>query len=423
MKIQETIYELRQQPIVTTVTIVGTALAIFLIMVVVITNQVAVAPFSPESNRDRWLVNRAFSIRRTGTENGESNSAMSYKTAKEIYGRLKIPERVTIYGWSSTNLCESPDGKIINVESKGVDAEFWKVMDFTFIDGVPFDQAQFEAGETLAVITESVARRLFNTSKAAGKKFTIDYVDYKVCGVVEDVSPIADTAYSEIWIPFTSTDLISDTWMNDIMGCFSAIILAKDASDFPKIRAEFEESHRKFFEKFDGAYEYIQRERPFDQETAVHTFYANVGPDMDSVHRQNFIIFAILLIVPAINLSSMTHSRMVRQEEIIGVKRAFGATRGYILKNLFIENLIITIVAGCLGIILSVIFAYIASEALFTKGYSDHNVAPNFNVFMIMQWKTFGLALLFCFILNLASAGLPSIMAARTNIVNALSKR
>ncbi len=423
MKIQETIYELRQQPVVTSVTIIGTALAIFLIMVVVITNQVAVAPFAPESNRDRWLINRSFSIRKTGTENGESNAGMSYQTAKEIYGRLKTPESVTFIGWPSTNLCESTAGKTINVESLGVDAEFWKVMDFTFIDGVPFDQAQFDAGETVAVITENVARRLFNTVQATGKTIKIDYVDYKVCGVVEDVSPIANFAYSEVWIPFTSTDMISSSWMNGIMGSFSAIILAKDASDFPKIRAEFEESHRKFFESFNGDYEYIQRERPFDQETAIHTPYSNLGPDMKSVHRQNFIIFAILLIVPAINLSSMTHSRMVRQEGIIGVKRAFGATRGYILKNLLLENLIITLIAGCIGIILSIIFAYIASEALFTKDYSDSHVSPNFNVFMIMQWKTFGLALLFCFILNLASAGLPSIMAARTNIVNALSKR
>ena len=47
--------QLRQQPIISAVSIAGTALAIFLIMLVVMMQQVKVAPFAPESNRDRFL--------------------------------------------------------------------------------------------------------------------------------------------------------------------------------------------------------------------------------------------------------------------------------------------------------------------------------------------------------------------------------
>ena len=45
--------QLRQQPLISAVSIAGTALAIFLIMLVVMMQQVKVAPFAPESNRDR----------------------------------------------------------------------------------------------------------------------------------------------------------------------------------------------------------------------------------------------------------------------------------------------------------------------------------------------------------------------------------
>ena len=44
--------QLRQQPLISAVSIAGTALAIFLIMLVVMMQQVKVAPFAPESNRD-----------------------------------------------------------------------------------------------------------------------------------------------------------------------------------------------------------------------------------------------------------------------------------------------------------------------------------------------------------------------------------
>jgi putative ABC transport system permease protein len=54
---------------------------------------------------------------------------------------------------------------------------------------------------------------------------------------------------------------------------------------------------------------------------------ANIEPDVDQARRQRLIIFIILLIVPAINLSSMTQSRLRQRVAEIGVRRAFGSTR------------------------------------------------------------------------------------------------
>ena len=53
--IQQAWAQLRQQPLISAVTVAGTALSIFLIMLVVMMQQVKVAPFPPESNRDRFL--------------------------------------------------------------------------------------------------------------------------------------------------------------------------------------------------------------------------------------------------------------------------------------------------------------------------------------------------------------------------------
>ena len=47
--------QLRQQPLISGVTVAGTALSIFLIMLVVMMQQVQIEPFAPESNRDRFL--------------------------------------------------------------------------------------------------------------------------------------------------------------------------------------------------------------------------------------------------------------------------------------------------------------------------------------------------------------------------------
>lgn len=50
---KQALAQLRQHPLIS---IVGTALSIFLIMLVVMMQQVKVAPFSPESNRNRFYM-------------------------------------------------------------------------------------------------------------------------------------------------------------------------------------------------------------------------------------------------------------------------------------------------------------------------------------------------------------------------------
>ena len=61
--ITQALAQLRQQPIISAVSIIGTALAIFLIMLVVMMQQVKTAPFAPESNRHRFLHVHFMSLR------------------------------------------------------------------------------------------------------------------------------------------------------------------------------------------------------------------------------------------------------------------------------------------------------------------------------------------------------------------------
>ena len=54
------------------------------------------------------------------------------------------------------------------------------------------------------------------------------------------------------------------------------------------------------------------------------------------------IVVIILLLVPAVNLSGMTLSRMRRRMAEIGVRKAFGATGGELMRQVFFENLVLT---------------------------------------------------------------------------------
>lgn len=422
----QALVQLRQQPIISAVSIAGTALAIFLIMLVVMMQEVKTAPFAPESNRDRFLHVHYMSIsNKEWGEDDSSNGPMSVRTARECFQSLTTPEAVTIYSCQTFATPVSLPGQpSMSVDLRETDDVFWRVFDFAFLNGKPYDRAMFDSGQPVAVLTESVARTLFGTAEVAGREFLLNHAPYRVAGVVKDVSTLADNAYGQMWVPFTSTETPDNTWCDNHMGLMSCTILAHSRRDFPAIREEAER-RRDEYNKLIGedGWKLIYRNRPYDQEKQAIAFGANWEPDVKAARRSRLIVFIILLIVPAINLSSMTQSRLRQRVSEIGVRRAFGCTRMKMLGQIIAESLVTTLLAGIFGLLLSIAFAYLGDEILFAQEYSSTLNPPAVDASILLHASTFGRALFFCFVLNLLSSGFPAWRASRVGIVSALGGR
>ena len=422
--ITQAIAQLRQHPIISAVSIIGTALAIFLIMLVVMMQQVKTAPFAPESNRDRFLHAHFLSIGNKKWGEETSNGPMSVQTAKELYVSLKTPEAVTIYGvMAIATPMNLPKQPATSFDLRQTDDVFWQIFDFQFIDGKPYDKATFEASIPVAVLSETVAKTIFGTTEdIVGKEFLLNHASYQICGVVKDVSSLATNAYGQVWIPYTAGGMDKDLWTGNHMGMLSCTILAKSREDFPTIREEADrrlEEYNKIISE--NGWKITSRNRPYDQEKQSIAWAANWEPDLKKHRRQQLIIFLILLIVPAINISSMTQSRLRQRVSEIGVRRAFGSTRFEIMSQIIAENFIITLMAGVLGLLMSVVFAFAGSSIIFAQEFNYSTILPEVDITMLLQLDTFLWAFFFCFVLNLLSSGLPAWQASRIGIVNAIS--
>lgn len=421
--IQQTFYNLRRQPVIAAVTIIGTALSIFLVMVVVMMQQVKVAPFAPESNRDRFLHYSfvSFGFKEWGNvEENNSNCPMSFRMVKELFYPLETPEAVTAYtidaGVMSVGLAKQ---KPFAADVRETDHNYFNVFDFSFVAGTPFGKTDFEAGLSKAVIDSNVANRLFGTTDVVGREFLLNNAVYTVAGVVKPVSPIATKAYAQVWINTTSTNTPDNTWALPA-GYYSVTILAPEGR-MDEVREEFNVRFAQYQKEIGReGYEILNRHRPYDQETQATSFSANNEPDVKGARRQRWVIFAILLIVPAINLSSMTHSRLRQRISELAVRRAFGATRLNTLLSIINENFVITLIGGILGLILSVVMAFCFNRLIFAQDFTLFLTPPSVNPSMLLQWSTFGWALLFCFVLNLLSSAIPAIQMSRVSLVTAL---
>ena len=417
--------QLKQQPLISAINVAGTALAIFLIMLVVMVQQVAVAPFAPESNRDRFLHYKWASIKneKLWGKDSDSNGLISVTAADRCYRSLQTPETCTVYSAMTISTPVSLPGQpAISVDVRETDDVFWRVFDFSFLGGKPYDKATFDAGLPVAVMTRSVARALFHTEEVTGREFLLNHAPYRVAGVVKDVSTLASTAYAQVWIPYTSTDMPNNTWAGGHMGMFSCTLLAHDRADFPAIREESDRSVRAYNEAIkESGFAFFLRNRPYDQEKNAIASSSNNEPDLQGERNRRLMIYLILLIVPAINLSSMTQSRLRQRIAEIGVRRAFGCTRMELAGQILAENFVVTLMAGAVGFLLSLGFAYVGGDVLFAQGWSETLNPPEVDASMLIHLSTFLWALLFCFVLNLLSSGIPAWRAARMNVVESIN--
>ncbi len=417
-------YEMRHQKMMTWVSISGTALSIFLVMAFYMGEKAKTAAVAPETDRDRILTGHYIDI--VNQEVGSSQSGgISYETAKRFYEGLEGVEKVAYAsGWPETMNVGMRGKKTIPLIVKKTDAEFWGMYDFTFIDGKPFDAATVESGGKRVILTRSVARKVFNEEKVAGREILMQHVPYVVQGVVEDMSPMLKSTLSGIYMPLGPDDRKeSENHMGNI---FAYILLAPDA-DVEAIRGEVESRYKRFnaeLEKERPGWKAVYHGQPYDASTVADADYgSNTTPDNTSKRNRTYIIYVVLLLLPAINLSSMTRSRLRHRVSEIGVRRAFGASRLSIVNQILGENFIITAAGGVIGLVLSFIFMLTLNNLFFPTA-SILDTVPNANptLEMLFTWHVFMVGLVFCFVLNLLSAFVPAWRASRVEPAVAIAR-
>lgn len=418
----QALYHLRENPIITWVSVLGTAMAICMIMVLVITFQVRLVDCEPEVNRSRTLYVPYMSVKLKGKSDNESaNASMSVRTGRECFRALTTPEAVTLVSSAGKVRASVPAGSKATADMVQTDEAFWSVFSFRFLSGAGFTRADCDAGLPRAVLSATIARQLFGTTDVVGHTVQLNYIDYTVAGVVADVSMLATAAYAQIWVPYTAADAESLSWQVtrwDLCMRLSLPTHRRTLSD----RKETELLRQKYNDGLRDV-EIFYRGQPDTQLAYLYRrWYAE--PDVPGVMLRYGIVIAILLLVPAVNLSGMTLSRMRRRMAEIGVRKAFGATGGELIRQVFFENFVLTLLAGVVGLALSYAATFLLNDFLFsnsTNAYLSGETALTPGM-LLSPWA-FIAAFAFCLLMNVLSAGIPAWRASRMNITDAINQR
>ena len=131
---------LKQNPFISVISILGTALAIMMIMTMIVTFQIKNASVAPEAFRDRTLYLVSFAVRDTsgGNKSYQSYGGLPYDALKNyIVPAMKTPELVvaTVNNVAVVKREGAKDALYQSV--RGTDADYWKLYTHTFTAGKP----------------------------------------------------------------------------------------------------------------------------------------------------------------------------------------------------------------------------------------------------------------------------------------------
>lgn len=424
--IKQILYELKNQKMMTWVSISGTALAIFLIMAVFMADRLKQLEIAPISQRDRILTGQGIDFS-DGEGTSASGMGLDYELAKKLYTNLEGVERISfikiIWGRWGVGLRNEVSTAS---EVMGVDDEFWKIYDYKFVSGNPFEKEEIESSLKLAIITQSLARSIFNETDVGGREIYIDDAPYTIKGVIEDQYPLLPDGSIGVFIPFAPE--VQKSYYEGIFGNTNVRLLLRGGVEPKYVKQQVAKRYddlNRISEKEKKKFSY--HDQPYTSEDLNSGFFgSNNNPPVKSKRIERGLFYTFLLLLPAINLSSMTRSRLRHRISEIGVRRAFGAKKRNIIGQIFMENFLVSLFGGLIGLSFSLLFLLFVSEYFITNVdiMSDSMIRVDVTpvIWNIFDWASFFIAIGACFVLNILSATLPAWKASAVEPALAISK-
>lgn len=422
--IKQTIRLLKEDPMQAIISVLGTALAIAMIVATLITDRADSMSFPPESNRGKTLYIKWIGLRDKETNDVIRNGYLSAKTIDECFRTLETPLYVTANTLVETFMASLPGLKQKRCYVRQTDDVFWQAYHFRFLEGSPYTKADFDAGIRKVVVSRKFIRSLLGSDEnVTGREIQLNYVTYTIAGVVEDTSPLFDYTFANAWIPFTSHETQLSGDKENVTGNLLCQIIPRSTFDKKMIRAEIETKMKQFnitlpdinadlYGQPDGRFKETKRFGPGD-------------PNMQEKYLKAFATILIVFLVPTINLSGFTFSRMRKRLPELGIRKAFGSTRTGLIRQIVLENVLYSLIGGLLGLMLSisVIFIIKGQYGITSNMYWGMDISMEVPFFALFNWINFLIAFGFCLMMNLVSACIPAWRMSSVPIVSSLNEQ
>lgn len=364
----------------TFISLFGISITLLVLLIAAAIFDHSLAPQAPETRSDRTL--GVYNLVMRGPQNTQSSEPGYAFLDRYVRPLSALP------GVERVSFISTPQGAVAYLNGKRVesrlrrtDGEFWRILDFQFLEGGPFTAEDERSARFVAVINETTRGRFFGGKggqPAVGRTIEVDGQRFRVVGVVPDVPFLRFSSSSDIWVPVSTakTTLYRDQWM----GGFNALILARSRADMPAIKSEFQARLREAEKHLPDPKMYQTLISGTD--TLFEAFVQQLSPGgrsnalaPEQARAVLFLLMLLFMLLPTLNLVNINLSRILDRASEIGVRKAFGASSRTLVGQFVVENLVITLLGAGLGLLLAIpMLSALNASGIFPYARLDVNI-------------------------------------------------
>ena len=331
---------------------------------------------------------------------------VSKKDFYALNGTVKSAEAMAL--WLSVNEVTIKNGSesIEDINVFAITEDYNVVREFEMVEGRYFTDLEFKKESPKIIIGTGIAIKLFGTvKKAVGSKIKIDGKSIDVIGVLKKEG--ADILGINQGFGLDNTVYVTEIYASTYLTSgFSdePFILVKAKKSIPLEEVEAE---------LTGRMRMVRQLAPNEDDNfalnKINVFTKAFEPVFSTLFMIGILIGGFSIIVGVFGIANIMFVSVKERTSIIGIKKALGARRIYILLEFFIEAVLLSIFGGIIGLLAVMALFALLNVAMAESGF----------LLMISQ-KNMIIGLSVSMLSGVVAGFVPALMASKMKPVDAM---
>ncbi len=253
------------------------------------------------------------------------------------------------------NFCIFNGGKTIKYKNNSISDAFIMGSTYEYIklgtanieQGRYFTQLEYDRGTNVIVLGAKIARGLFDNRSPIGEKVKFMGQQFRVIGVLEEEGENMFNFINldeVLWISYQTAKKYINVSNSRMVGEMLSV-KANDGVDMDELKGEVT-----------GLLRAHRRLRPMEESdfavNELSMLEQVIGPVFDMLNIVGVFIGIFALIVGMFSVANIMFVSVKERTNIIGIKKALGATKPIIISEFLIESIILCTIGGTMGIVL-----------------------------------------------------------------------